>query len=304
MTSVAQAFLQKHHLPDSYLDTARRWFDPLIDAIADDYNPKSPPKVVGINGCQGSGKSTLADYLCTMISQRLDTPVVALSLDDFYLTKTERDQLASEVHPLLATRGVPGTHDMQLAIDCVDSLQAGNETIIPRFNKKTDDRIPSSDLPIIREPVGLIILEGWCLGARAQTQQQLKEPINSLEDDKDSQGIWRSYVNQALEAGGNYQSLFNTVDELIMLRAPSFETVYKWRLEQEHKMIKQALKEGLQRPSQAMDDLQILRFIQYFQRITEALLQQLPRRANHLFVLDNERRIIEYSQPLIDDSID
>lgn len=304
MTSVAQAFLQKHHLPDSYLDTARRWFDPLIDAIADDYNPKSPPKVIGINGCQGSGKSTLADYLCTMISQRLDTPVVALSLDDFYLTKTERDQLASEVHPLLATRGVPGTHDMQLAIDCVDSLQAGNETIIPRFNKKTDDRIPSNDLPIIREPVGLIILEGWCLGARAQTKQQLKEPINSLEDDKDSQGIWRSYVNQALEAGGNYQSLFNTVDELIMLRAPSFETVYKWRLEQEHKMIKQALKEGLQRPSQAMDDLQILRFIQYFQRITEALLQQLPRRANHLFVLDNERRIIEYSQPLIDDSID
>ena len=213
MTSAAQAFLQKHHLPDSYLDTARRWFEPLIDAIADDYNPKSPPRVVGINGCQGSGKSTLADYLCTMISQRLDTPVVALSLDDFYLTKAERDQLASEVHPLLATRGVPGTHDIQLAIDCVDSLQAGNKTVIPRFNKQTDDRIPSSDLPIIRESVGLIILEGWCLGAQAQTQQQLREPINSLERARDSQGIWRSYVNQSLEAGGGYQSLFNKVED-------------------------------------------------------------------------------------------
>ncbi len=304
MTSAAQAFLQKHHLPDSYLDTARRWFEPLIDAIADDYNPKSPPKVVGINGCQGSGKSTLADYLCTMISQRLDTPVVALSLDDFYLTKAERDQLASEVHPLLATRGVPGTHDIQLAIDCVDSLQAGNKTVIPRFNKQTDDRIPSSDLPIISESVGLIILEGWCLGAQAQTQQQLKEPINSLERTRDSQGIWRSYVNQSLEAGGGYQSLFHKVDDLIMLRAPSFNTVYTWRLEQEHKMIGQALKQGLQRPPQAMDDLQILSFIQYFQRITETLLQQLPKRANHLFALDNQRRIIEYSQPLVEDSID
>lgn len=297
MTSVANAFLAKHHLPDSYLKTASRWFDPLIDAIADQYDPHAPPRVIGINGCQGSGKSTLGDYLCSLIPTRLDIGVVSLSLDDFYLTKSQRNKLASQVHPLLATRGVPGTHDIQLAIDCVDNLIAGRETVITRFDKKIDDRVPSDHLQIIKEPVGLIILEGWCLGAQAQNQSQLVEPINSLEQHEDSDGIWRSYVNQALINEHSYQSLFSRVDELIMLKAPSFETVYKWRLQQEHKMIEQAIKRGQQRPPQAMSDAQVLRFIEYFQRITEDILKQLPHRADHLFELDDKRAIKRYSRP-------
>ena len=302
MTSVAKAFLAKHNLPDSYLETASRWFDPLIDAIADQYDPHSPPRVIGINGCQGSGKSTLGDYLCSLIPTCLDINVVSLSLDDFYLTKTQRNKLASQVHPLLATRGVPGTHDIQLAIDCVDNLIAGKETVVTRFDKKIDDRIASDHLPVIKEPVGLIILEGWCLGAQAQTEQQLLEPINSLEEQEDSEGIWRHYVNQALSLEGNYQSLFSKVDELIMLKAPSFETVYKWRLQQEHKMIEQAINQGLRRPPQAMSDKQILRFIEYFQRITEDLLKRLPKQADHLFQLDSNRQISHYSRPTSEDT--
>lgn len=297
MTSVANAFLAKHHLPDSYLKTASRWFDPLIDAIADRYDPHAPPRVIGINGCQGSGKSTLGDYLCSLIPTRLDIGVVSLSLDDFYLTKSQRNKLASQVHPLLATRGVPGTHDIQLAINTVDNLIAGRETVITRFDKKIDDRVPSDHLQIIKEPVGLIILEGWCLGAQAQNQSQLVEPINSLEQHEDSDGIWRSYVNQALINEHSYQSLFSRVDELIMLKAPSFETVYKWRLQQEHKMIEQAIKRGQQRPPQAMSDAQVLRFIEYFQRVTEDILKQLPHRADHLFELDDKRAIKRYSRP-------
>lgn len=297
MTPVANAFLAKHHLPDSYLKTASRWFDPLIDAIADQYDPHAPPRVIGINGCQGSGKSTLGDYLCSLIPTRLDIGVVSLSLDDFYLTKSQRNKLASQVHPLLATRGVPGTHDIQLAINTVDNLIAGRETVITRFDKKIDDRVPSDHLQIIKEPVGLIILEGWCLGAQAQNQSQLVEPINSLEQHEDSDGIWRSYVNQALINGHSYQSLFSRVDELIMLKAPSFETVYKWRLQQEHKMIEQAIKRGQQRPPQAMSDAQVLRFIEYFQRVTEDILKQLPHRADHLFELDDKRAIKRYSRP-------
>lgn len=297
MMSAAQAFLKKHNLPDSYLETARRWFDPLIAYLSDQSGLDKPPRVIGINGCQGSGKSTLGDYLCTMISEQLGISAVSLSLDDFYLTKAERNRLANQVHPLLATRGVPGTHDIQLAIDCVDSLLAGKETRITRFNKQIDDRAPSASLPVIKEPVGLIILEGWCLGAQPQTEEQLLEPINSLESQEDREGIWRNYVNQALLDMNSYQSLFYKVDELIMLKAPSFETVYKWRLQQEHKMIEHALIQGLERPPQAMSDEQVLRFIEYFQRITEDLLRQLPQQADHLFELDRERRISKYSRP-------
>ena len=31
-------------------------------------------------------------------------------------------QLADDVHPLLAVRGVPGTHDVKLAIDTLERL--------------------------------------------------------------------------------------------------------------------------------------------------------------------------------------
>jgi D-glycerate 3-kinase len=294
MTSLAQSFLDKHNLPDSYLETAKQWFDPLVEQFANQFNPQLPPRVIGINGCQGSGKSTLADYLCCMISDKLDIPAIALSLDDFYLTKAKRNQLASEVHPLLATRGVPGTHDIQRAIDCIDGLRAGHETLINRFNKQTDDQVPSKDLQPIREPVGIIILEGWCLGAKPVSKLHLAKPVNRLEEQEDKQGIWRNYVNRSL--AGKYQSLFNRVDELIMLQAPSFKTVYQWRLEQEHKMIEQSIQRGLGRPPQAMNDQEIQRFIEFFQRITEDVLEQLPKFADHLFKLDNHRLISHYSQ--------
>ena len=71
MSPSAQAFLEKHNLPESYLETARHWFDPLIESFSNQYKPDQPPRIIGINGCQGSGKSTLGDYLCSVISQRL-----------------------------------------------------------------------------------------------------------------------------------------------------------------------------------------------------------------------------------------
>ena len=39
-----------------------------------------------------------------------------LSLDDIYLSGADRLQRANTIHPLLATRGVPGTHDVGLGL--------------------------------------------------------------------------------------------------------------------------------------------------------------------------------------------
>jgi D-glycerate 3-kinase len=202
--------------------------------------------------------------------------------------------LAKSVHPLLATRGVPGTHDVALAIDCLDNLRAGNNAVITRFDKKIDDR--AVDLEINSQPVGLIVLEGWCLGAQPQPELALSTPINSLEQVEDPEGIWRNYVNRALQ--GDYQRLFASIDQMIMLQAPSFETVHQWRVEQERKMIDSVLEQGLDAPPEAMNDEQIQRFIQHFQRITEEILRELPSRADHLFTLDRQRRIGNYSQPV------
>ena len=289
-----QAFLERNQLPPAYLDAAKQWFSPIVDSIIAEYNHSKTPKVIGVNGCQGSGKSTLADYLCTAVSEQLNIKTVALSLDDFYLTKSERNKLAKKVHPLLATRGVPGTHDVELAISCIKNLLAGQKALITRYDKSIDDRVPQDQLSSIEEPVALIVLEGWCLGALPQQPESLTTAINALEKEEDADGIWRNYVNQALI--DEYPALFNLADELIMLQAPSFDTVFNWRLEQEQKLIKRLAKEGLNTHSGIMNEQQIRRFISYFERVTESSLQEMPKRADHLFTLGLSREITSYSQ--------
>ena len=295
MSSEEKAFLDRNQLPLSYLQAANQWFSPLADNIVNNYKPDNSPQIIGINGCQGSGKSTLADYLCTVIAERLGVTTVSLSLDDFYLTKAERSHLGATVHPLLETRGVPGTHDVQLAIDTIQSLAAGEKTVITRFDKSIDDRAPANSLKTTEGKIGLIVLEGWCLGAKPQSSDKLVQPINSLEENDDRDGIWRNYVNQAIL--NDYQPLFRLVDELIMLQAPSFDTVFNWRLEQEQKMIKRLQKEGIDTGVGIMTEQQIVRFISYFQRVTENILKEMPNRADHLFKLGISREITQYSRP-------
>ena len=107
-----QQFLDSNKLPQSYIEIAKRYFDPIASEIANNFLRTEITQVIGINGSQGSGKSTLADYLCMSIKQNFEIRTISLSLDDFYLTKEERNQLAKNIHPLLAQRGVPGTHDI------------------------------------------------------------------------------------------------------------------------------------------------------------------------------------------------
>ena len=73
--------------------------------------------VIGLSGLQGSGKSTLAaQIIAAAKEERIDA--TAISIDDFYLGRASRKALARTVHPLLKTRGVPGTHDPALASLC------------------------------------------------------------------------------------------------------------------------------------------------------------------------------------------
>jgi D-glycerate 3-kinase len=290
MTLATEAFLERNQLPESYLPFAQRWFGPLLDQFAQQYQVQNKPQIWGINGSQGSGKSTLADYLCSMVAERHNIATANLSLDDFYLPLAQRVQLAETVHPLLATRGVPGTHDVDLAIATIDQLIVGKDTSIPRFDKSIDDRVAEADFDRVKGPAGLIIIEGWCLGAVPQTETDLQNPTNDLERLEDDQGIWRQYINQAL--AGNYQQLFSMVDQLIMLRAPSFDAVFQWRWQQERK-----LQEKHQNTDRAglMTEPQVLRFIQYFQRITEQSLREMPGRSQHVFQLELDRQISSYS---------
>ena len=291
-----QHFLGRHQLPESYLSMAESAFSPLIDEFNTQYQVNQKTYIIGINGCQGSGKSTLADYLCTVVAEKYHLATVALSLDDFYLTKAERIKLARKIHPLLAQRGVPGTHDVNLAIDTISSLASGNKALITRFDKSMDDRVPEANSETITGHIGLIVIEGWCFGAKPQAPNSLIEPVNHLERSEDPDGVYRDYVNTAIAT--QYPQLFELVDSTAMLRAPSFKTVFEWRLEQEQKLIEK-LRSTKTDPASVstMSDQEIRRFIQNFQRITEHCLEEMPTRVNHLFQLNVARQVVDYRKP-------
>ena len=286
-----EKFLEANSLPESYIDWAKDNFKPVLELIVESHKkkPKST-QIFGINGCQGSGKTTIASFICEFISAELDIQTIALSMDDFYLTKSQRQSLANTIHKLLLIRGVPGTHDVDLAISTIHSLIKGKNTLIPRFDKSEDDRVTKSNLITTSGSVKLIIIEGWCFGARPQSESQLREPINNLEEKFDAKGVYRKYVNNCLS--DKYQRLFEKVDYLLMLKAPSFKSVYKWRLEQEHKLRERIYTESNKTDdSLVMTDTEVWDFIQYFQRITEQCLLEIPSRADFLYELDENRNI-------------
>ncbi|MCU7554044.1 kinase [Alteromonas sp. ASW11-19] len=280
-------FLEQHQLPESYADTAQQWFVPVAEAIFSHHKRAGAPTFVGINGCQGSGKSTLAGFLSSWLSQQHACRVVILSLDDFYLTKSDRQALAVKVHPLLATRGVPGTHNVDLALSTLAKLQQPGEVPLPRFSKATDNPVPVSDWPVADAPPDIVILEGWCLGVPPQNERALDAPVNDLEAEHDPLGIWRRYVNTQL--AGSYQTLFSYVNFWCMLKAPSFDNVFRWRCEQEHKLAKS----GVVDSSGIMTDEQIKRFIQHYQRLTEHGFATVPERCHWAFDLDEHRQITQ-----------
>lgn len=287
-----QRFCQTNRLPESYGRVAEQYFFPLAERLVQRC-VSSAPLLVGINGCQGSGKSTLARLL-VMALEQLNCSAVALSLDDFYLTYSQRQALAASTHPLLATRGVPGTHDVALMSATLEALleadhRESRTIIVPSFNKAIDDRTETARWPTVQSPVDVVIWEGWCLGVPPQHSTELAAPVNQLEKLEDTCGRWRGFANQALL---QYQPLFDRVDHWIMLKAPDFDCVYQWRLEQEEKLAAHS-SDG----EAIMSPQQVARFIQFYQRITEWGFLAVPPRTHTLFTLDADRGIQSVSSP-------
>ena len=279
-------FLQRERLPSNFRTLVHEVHLPIAAQLAALAHEHRKPMVVGLTGAQGSGKTTLGAVLGGLLrAAGLGTAV--LSIDDFYLTHAERVTLGEQVHPLLRTRGVPGTHDVKLAQATLLALRGAGPVALPTFDKSVDDRRPESQWPVLAAPAAITILEGWCVGARAQDATELAEPVNALERDEDAQGVWRGHVNKALS--GRYRSLFALLDVQVMLQAPSFDVVYAWRLEQEHKLRTRTLAEGGDL-SRVMDDAAVARFIAHYERITRQLLQEMPSRADILVTLDAARQ--------------
>ena len=265
---------------------ARACFDTLDPAIPEDWRilaanlalrwRAGPPGRVGLAGGQGAGKSTLSSAIIAA-GRCFGLRVVALSIDDFYLTKSERQALSKRVHPLLATRGPPGTHDIPLCRSVMDALQVDGVVTAPVFNKGLDNRADETlDIPA---PADIVLLEGWCVGARPEPEDRLDQPINALEAESDSGGLWRRYINQALAT--DYARLFGELDCLIFLRVPNLDAVVRWRFDQESERA----------PELRLDKAAVAHFVAHYERLTRWMLEDLPGRVDVLVELDETHRV-------------
>ena len=267
-------------------------YQPLVSWLVERFDKQKGPLVVGISGAQGSGKSTCAQYLESTIGNGFDLNVVTFSIDDIYLTRSERMKLAEDVHPLLKTRGVPGTHDLNLGSKLIHQLRGRGGvgvTALPTFNKAIDDRNPECQWRTCRCPVDIIIFEGWCVGARPQDETELHEPVNALERECDPDGIWRQYVNQRLQS--DYRKFWEELDVLIMLKIPDFDYVFKWRRLQERKLIETMKSSEFEKKGRGMSDEELKKFIMHYERLTRVMLAEMPARADALLTLNENHNI-------------
>lgn len=237
--------------------------------------------VIGVAGAQGSGKSTLVRELAARLGAE-GLRVATLSLDDLYLTKADRQALARDIHPLFATRGVPGTHDVPLGLATIAALARGRAVPLPRFDKGCDDRAPKSEWPLAPAGTQVLLLEGWCLAAAPQPEAGLVQPGNALEAAEDPDGTWRRTVNAALAR--DYPALWDKIGRLVFLAAPDWPVVAEWREQQEAELRQHA-------PG-AMTPEQVARFIQHYERLTRWMLAELPERADLTLRLDRQRRVV------------
>jgi D-glycerate 3-kinase len=276
------AFLREEGLPEGFAAEVEVLHAPLAARIA--AVAMGPAFVVGICGPQGSGKTTTVRVVAALLEAQGLT-VATLSLDDLYLPRADRGALARDVHPLLRTRGVPGTHDVALGLAVLDGLAGEGETALPRFDKAADDRAPVEAWRVVAGPVDIVLFEGWCVGARPEPAEALAAPVNALERERDLDGVWRAHVNGAL--AGPYRALFARLDLLVLFTAPDFETVLTWRREQEAK-----LRERLAATAQggAMTDDEVAVFVQHYERLTRHIARETPARADVVVALDKDRR--------------
>jgi D-glycerate 3-kinase len=232
--------------------------------IADGTRDRSDrrPPLIAVVGAQGSGKTTLARAAAARFG------AVQISLDDVYLTRRERAALAARIHPLFATRGPPGTHDLgrlETVIDALSTAGPADGTPIPRFDKRADDRAGVEAWPVFQGRPSAVLIDGWCLGALPEAAATLAVPVNALEAGQDPDGVWRRAVNTFV--GGSYAAFRDRFDAVLFLRATGFDRVLDWRCEQEADLLGVA-------PADlpAADRARLARFIQHFERLTRRML--------------------------------
>lgn len=268
-------------------------------------NHAAPPLVVGVEGPQGSGKTTVSRQLTTELSHQYPSlNFLTFSMDDFYLTYDEQNAVSQRNlgNIMLCGRGLPGTHDLSLLLKCFKQLIARKDSIdIPQYDKSlhsgSGDRLPFDKwIHLHHQPVDVIIFEGWFNGYPSYSD--LKALLSKWESVQKKytpafDSITTSQILKLNSDLAKYQQVWNLFDVFVCLTTNSISNVYRWRLQQEHDMIKSK--------GSGMSDSEVTVFVDrympvyrlYYDRLDETL-QKTPT-VN--ICIDIDRRVLSTSLP-------
>ena len=260
---------------------------PLSFWINEKSNQYSNTYFLGLSGGQGAGKTTITSLLNIILTNYFKKKVCIFSIDDFYKTLKDRKKLSKKIHPLLKTRGVPGTHDIKFIINYLKKIKLKKNKLIslPIFDKSIDDRAIKSKWKKINYIPDIIILEGWCVGAKPQSNKLLNKAVNILEKKEDLNFKWRNYVNKQLK--NKYKYLFNKMNDIIYMKVPNFSSLQKWRLKQENKLRLKNIKKKFK----IMANSEVLKFMMTYQRVTQQMFKDLPKIASIVLNLNKNHQI-------------
>ena len=235
-------------------------------------------KKIMVAGSQGSGKSSLSKLIKLYLEKFYNKSVVIISMDDFYLSKKQRTQLSKNIHPLFLTRGVPGTHDLELLNRKIMQIFDKEFPVyLPIFDKVTDTR-KRTYRKVLKGDV--IIFEGWCAGAQPVNQSYLQKNFNNLEKYKDKNFIWRNSYNKYLN---EYQKIFSQFNYFIYFQFNQWSHVLDWKYKQELELRDKkkdlALKKYLKE------------FIQYYEKVSKWMHLKVPKYCNILIKLNAHQKI-------------
>ena len=276
----ADKFKNKERMIKSFLIPLCFWINSKAN--------KKKPYFVGLAGGQGTGKTTTSSLIKIILIKYFKLNVFRISIDDFYKTRKERISLSKRVHPMLLTRGVPGTHDINMMLNFFRKSKSKKfkRLKLPTFNKAVDDRFEKKRWYDLKEKPDVIIFEGWCVGAKSEKNDTLKRSINIMEKTKDKKQIWRKYVNDQLKS--KYKKLYSQLNCLIYLKAKDFSLLQKWRLKQERKLWIKSKKNS---KTKIMSKEDVLSFMQTYQRITQNMFKNMPKYASIILNLNSNHQI-------------
>ena len=276
----ADKFMNKERMIKSFLIPLCFWINKKSD--------KKKPYFVGLAGGQGTGKTTTSSLLKIILTKYFKLKVFKISIDDFYKTRKERISLSKRIHPMLLTRGVPGTHDIDMMLNFFKNVKSKKfkRLKLPTFNKAIDDRYNKKYWYDLKEKPDVIIFEGWCVGAKPERNNTLNKTINLMEKNKDKKKTWRKYVNHQLKS--KYQKLYSKLNCLIYLKAKNFSLLQKWRLKQERKLLVKSKKNSKLKIMKKDD---VLSFMQTYQRVTQNMFKNMPQYASIIINLNSNHQI-------------